>query len=415
MEYILSGGFLSNGDYKDIHIKEGKIVGVLEPSTYNDIKVVDVKDKLIIPGLVDVHVHLRTPGYEHKEDLTTGSMAAKKGGYTQVFAMPNTKPVLDNVDMLKELNKMCEDSDIKISHYGSITKKFGDDELTDFKEMSKHCVGFTNDGVGVQKTSTMYEAMIKAKEVNMPIVAHCEDESLIYGGCMHEGIQNKNLGLKGILSISESIQVQRDIDLSKETNCKYHVCHVSTKESVEAIYEAKQKGLDVSGEVTPHHLLLTESDVVDPNFKMNPPLRSTEDLEALRWAIKNDVLEIIATDHAPHTKEEKDTTIDKAPFGIIGLEHAFSLCYTYLVKKDIISLEKLVKLMSYNPRKRFDLEKGLIEGDLADVCVIDLNKKEIISEENIVSKSKNSPFIGKEIYGITNMTIVDGVIVYENK
>ncbi|MFV0289158.1 MAG: dihydroorotase [Mycoplasmatales bacterium] len=420
MKYVLQGGYIidknNNKRYVNILIENKEIQEISSPTKeYKNIEIISIQDKLIVPGLVDVHVHFREPGQEYKEDLQSGAKAAQKGGYTQVFAMPNTNPVLDSAQLLEEVKQKCSTIDLKIEHYGAITKSLNSAELVDMEAMQDKCIGFTNDGVGVQTAGIMYEAQLQAKKLEMPIIAHCEDMSLVYGGVLHEGTKNKALGYPGILSISESLQLSRDIELSRITGCKYHACHMSTTESVTALALAKKNKLNVSGEVSPHHLLLTEDDVVDASFKMNPPLRSQADRASLIWAIQEDIINIIATDHAPHSEAEKEKDILEANFGIIGLEHAFSLCYTELVQKEIISLRKLIELMSYNPRMRFNLENGLEIGDSADLTIIDLEQSEIITKDSIVSKGKNTPFIGKKVKGLVELTIVDGKVVYERK
>lgn len=416
-EYILVGGYIidevNQKRYTNIHIKDERIES-LNPDMADEIDKVDITDKLITLGLVDMHVHLRYPGQTHKEDLQTGTAAALKGGYTNIYAMPNVKPIIDNVELLTKINSKTAKLPLKINHYASITKNLSSDELTDMKELETYCAGFSNDGMGVQKSSVMYEAMMIAKKLDKMIVAHVEDQSLVYGGVIHEGLQSTKLGLKGIMSASEYVQLSRDLDLCELTGAKYHMCHISTSQTVDKIEVAKKNNLNITCEVTPHHLLLVDTDVIDSNYKMNPPLRAKEDREALIKGIQDGVIDVIATDHAPHSNEEKDCQISKAPFGIIGLEHAFSLCYTYLVQEDIITLHKLIELMSINPRKIMGLTSKLEVGISADLAIIDLEQMHEITEDNIVSKSKNTPFIGRTIKGLTKYVIVDGRVVYEN-
>ncbi len=419
-EYVLSGGYIIDENnakrYIDMHIRDGRLVNIgLHVSDYHDIEVIDVSDKLLIPGLVDMHTHLRFPGLEHKEDISSGAKAALKGGFTEIFAMPNTKPVIDNVEIIQEVNKIAEKEYLKISHYAAITKGLNTEEIVEMEALSTYTKGFSNDGLGVQSAGVMYEAMKRAKKLNLPIIAHAEDESLLFDGVINEGRQSEKLNVKGINDLSEYLQVARDIEICEYMNAKYHVCHISSAKTMDKIKTAKEKGLKVSCEVTPHHLLLSENDVTCENYKMNPPLRTNEDRLALINGINNGIIDVIATDHAPHSKEEKNLGLEKSAFGIIGLEHGFSLCYTKLVKKDLLSLRKLIELMSYNPRKIMGLDNPFEIGNLADITVIDEEAMEIIDRENIASKSCNTPFIGEEIYGLTNKVIIDGKIVYERR
>lgn len=408
----------NNFVYRDILIKNKKIVNIDENINNIDCKIIDVNGKFVSAGFIDVHVHFREPGFENKETIKTGTLAASRGGYTTVMTMPNLNPVPDTYENLKkQLDIIKKDAIIRVIPYASITKGEDGKEYVDFESLSKYVFGFSDDGRGVQSSEVMYKAMQCAKKVNKPIVAHCEDNSLIFGGSIHKGKKSKELAVKGIPSCCESVQVARDILLAKETRCHYHICHISTKESVDLVRMAKKWGINVTCEVTPHHLISTEDDVTNIGYwKMNPPLRTLEDKKALIDGIIDGTIDIIATDHAPHTELEKNIELEKSSFGIVGLETAFSLLYTKLVKENIISLEKLVNLMTKNVSNIFNLSYGKLEiGCNADLCVIDLEKKYKINSNEFFSKGKNTPYNDLEVYGKIELTIYDGEIVYENK
>ncbi|MGB7594450.1 MAG: dihydroorotase [Erysipelotrichaceae bacterium] len=401
----------------DVLIKDTRIIEIGQICPLID-NVFDAQGALVTAGFIDVHVHLREPGFEAKETIATGTLAAAHGGYTTICAMPNTNPAPDTVDKLKKVNEIIKkDALIRVFPYAPITFGLKTDSLTDFKGLQENgAFAFTNDGVGVQSGNTMYEAMKYAKEINAIVVAHAEDEGLKYGGVMHDGIQSKRLNLPGIPSICESSQVARDLLMAEASGVHYHVCHVSAKETVRIIREAKRAGIDVTCEVTPHNLLLCDTDILtaDPNFKMNPPLRSKEDREALIEGLCDGTIDLIVTDHAPHTVEEKQRGMLEAPFGIVGLETAFEVLYTKLVKTGILTLEKLLNVMSASPAKLFGLEEGKVEvGAIADLTLIDIDRETTIDAQRFLSKSSNSPFIGWEVYGETVMTIVDGKIVWK--
>lgn len=383
-------------------------------------EVVDLAGFVVLPGFIDVHVHLREPGFEYKETIQSGTAAAAKGGMTQICIMPNTQPVIDNIEKLSNLKKkIAMDAKIKVHPYGAITSGLHSEELVDMQGLAQHGIfAFTNDGVGVQDADVMYRAMVEAKKRNKPIVAHCEDNSLIYDGCVHDGKIATRLGLVGIPSICESVQIARDVLLAEATGCHYHVCHVSTKESVRIIRDAKAAGITVTCEVTPHHLLLNEDDILndDANYKMNPPLRSKADQEALITGLLDGTIDMIATDHAPHHPDEKSQSMRDAPFGIIGLEDAFSLLYTKLVQeKKLCSLKQIIHWMSSNPAKIFHVSGGKIEiGYPADFSCWDLEKVRCIPD-CFVSASQNSPFIGWDVLAENNRTFVDGELVYKKE
>jgi dihydroorotase len=400
----------------DVMIENGRIsdIGCIARSVGT---IFDAQGALITPGLIDVHVHLREPGNEAKETIATGSKAAAHGGYTTICAMPNTHPVPDTLEKLNHLHDIIKrDAIIRVLPYAPITVGLKSDTLVDMEALSKHILAFTNDGVGVQNANVMYSAMQRAKEIDAILVAHAEDDSLKLNGVMHEGTQSSKLNLPGIPSICESSQVARDLLLAEATGVHYHVCHVSAKETVRIIRDAKRAGIHVTCEVTPHNLLLCDKDILgaDANFKMNPPLRSSEDRKALIEGLLDKTIDIIVTDHAPHTQEEKHRGMLEAPFGIIGLETAFPLLYTKLVKEGIMTLQDLIDRMSAKPSEIFELNVGKLEkGQIADLTLIDLEKKTRIDPKRFFSKSSNTPFIGWEIYGETVMTIVDGKIVWK--
>lgn len=342
---------LKNGELveSDILIDGNKISKISKNIDCFDKKIIDLKGKFVTAGFIDVHVHWREPGFSQKETILTASKAAARGGFTTVMTMPNLNPVPDSIETLKkQLDIISSDSCIRAIPYGAITKEEYGRELSDMDEIANEIFAFTDDGRGVQSANVMYEAMLKASKLNKAIVAHCEDNSLIRGGAMHEGDKSKELKIAGIPSICESVQVARDILLAEAANCHYHVCHISAKESVRAVREGKKNGIKVSCEVTPHHLLSCDEDIKEDNgmWKMNPPLRAREDKNALIAGILDGTIDIIATDHAPHTQAEKERGIAKSSFGIVGSETAFAQLYTKFVKNDIFSLELLVKLMS---------------------------------------------------------------------
>lgn len=403
----------------NVLIENDKIIKIAEVINEDADQVIDCQGNLLTPGLIDVHIHLREPGGEHKETIVSGTKAAARGGFTTVCSMPNTNPVPDDVDVVRGLNeKINQDAVVRVIPYAAITKGLQGEELTNIAEISKENIfAFTDDGVGIQTADTMLRAMEEAAKQDKAIVAHCEDNSLIYGGAVHRGDVSKRLGIPGIPSICESVQIARDVLLAEEANCHYHVCHVSTKESVRVIRDAKKAGIRVTAEVSPHHLILNEDDITeaDPNFKMNPPLRAKADQEALLEGLLDGTIDFIATDHAPHTEEEKAVGIEKAPFGIVGLETAFSLCYTYLVKTGKITLQQLVDFLTSKPADVFNLPYGKLEvGTVADITVIDLNREEKIDKETFQSKSKNTPFDQWDVSGIPVLTIAEGKVVYED-
>ncbi len=365
-----------------------------------------------LPGFCDVHVHLREPGFSYKETILTGTAAAARGGYTAVCTMPNLNPVPDSVEHLKvQEDIIAKDALIHVYPYAAITVNEEGKELSDMDALAPRVIAFSDDGHGVQSDAMMEEAMRKAKSLNRLIVAHCEDNTLLHGGYIHDGRYAKEHGHRGICSKSEWGQIARDLELAEKTGCGYHVCHISTKESVEVIRQAKARGVDVTCETAPHYLLLCEDDLKEDGWwKMNPPLRSKEDHDALIEGIKDGTIDVIATDHAPHSAEEKSRGLEKSAFGIVGIETAFPLLYTYLVKTGVISFEKLMELIVYNPRKRFNIPLGE-----EDYSVWDLEAETVIDPEQFLSKGKATPFAGWKVNGICRKTVVNGKTVYEEK
>ncbi|MBW1605656.1 dihydroorotase [Lactobacillus sp. Sy-1] len=401
-----------------ILIKDGKITAIDSSINTDAENVFDAHNHQVIPGLVDVHVHFRDPGLTYKETIETGSKASAHGGFTTVFAMPNVKPVVDNpTDFAKMVAKNQADGVIKIKQYAAISGDLTANQVTDIKDMADlGAIGFTNDGHGVQTADTMYQAMKLAKSVNRPIVAHVEDDSLIHGGVMNAGLAADRLGLPGMSSLSESAQLARDLVLANATGVHYHVAHISTKESVELLRIAKARGMNVTAEVSPHHLLLDDSMITmdNPMMKMNPPLRSPEDRAALISGLLDGTIDMVATDHAPHSVEEKQGSMRSASFGIVGIETAFSLIYTHFVKSGLVDLQTALDWMVTNPIKAFGLHDAgqLRVGDAADLVIMDLDHEFNIDAADFLSKGKNSPFIGDQVYGKTIATFVSGKQVY---
>lgn len=423
MKHLLKNAKRFNGEElvtSDVLIENSKIVKIDDNIEAGDANVIDCKGNLLSPGLVDVHIHLREPGGEHKETIETGTKAAARGGFTTVSAMPNTNPVPDHVDTLNDFfNKLSQDAVVRVLPYAAITKDLQGEELTNIAQLSEAgAFAFTDDGVGIQTADMMLRAMEEAAKQGKAIVAHCEDNSIIYGGAVHKGNVSERLGIPGIPSVCESTQIARDVLLAEATNCHYHVCHVSTKESVRVIRDAKKAGINVTAEVTPHHLILSEEDILtaDTNFKMNPPLRSPEDQEALLEGLLDGTIDFIATDHAPHAEDEKATGMLNAPFGIVGLETAFSLLYTHLVKTNKLTLKQLIDCLTIKPATVFKLPYGkLEEGACADLTLIDLEKEMTINKHDFYSKGKNTPFHNWKVSGIPVLTIAEGDIVYEKE
>ena len=395
-------------------VSDGRIVADAEPAPGD--RVVDLSGRYIVPGLVDVHVHLREPGFTYKETIASGTAAAARGGYTTVCAMPNLNPAPDAPETLRvELDAIRRDARVRVLPYGCITRgQRGCGETVDFEALAPDVVAFSDDGRGVQSGELMEEAMRGAARVGRPIVAHCEVDELLRGGYIHDGDYCREHGHRGICSESEWRQVERDIALAEKTGCQYHVCHVSTKESVELVRRAKARGLKVSCETAPHYLLLTDADLQEEGrFKMNPPIRSAEDRAALVAGIQDGTIEVVATDHVPHSAEEKSRGLAGSAMGIVGLECAFGLLYEYLVVPGTISLERLVELMSVNPRRIFALGGGLEPGCAADFTVLDLDTRYTVDPATFRSAGRATPFEGWPVRGRAVLTVVGGETVYE--
>ncbi len=383
--------------------------GIASVSDISDIG--ESADIVVFPGFCDVHVHFREPGFSYKETVGSGSRAAAHGGYTTVCTMPNLDPVPDSCENLRlQLDMIAKDATVEVIPYGAITVGEKGEKLADLHGMASDVVGFSDDGRGVQSDAMMEEAMRTAKSLGKIIVAHCEVNSLLRGGYIHDGEYARAHGHRGICSESEYAQIARDLELVAKTGCAYHVCHISAKESVELLRQAKKSGLDVSGETGPHYLIMDDSDLREEGrFKMNPPLRAASDREALIEGILDGTLEMIATDHAPHSAEEKSRGLEGSPFGIVGLDFAFPWMYTKLVKTGIIPLEKLIDCLSTNPRKRFGLPLG------NSFSVWDLNSEITVDESFIQSKGKATPILGEKLLGKNLLTVCDGRIVWEEK
>lgn len=367
------------------------------------------KKYIIVPGLCDVHVHFREPGFSYKETIASGSAAAAHGGYTAVCTMPNLDPVPDSAEHLQvQLDAIKRGAAIKVLPYGAITVGEKGEKLADMEAMSDKVCAFSDDGKGVQNDEMMREAMAKAKRLGKIIAAHCEDNSLLFGGYIHDGEYARMHGHRGISSASEYKQIERDLRLAAETGCAYHVCHISTKESVELIRQAKAHGVNVTCETAPHYLVLCDEDMQeDGRFKMNPPLRSREDKEALIEGIKDGTIDMIATDHAPHSAEEKGRGLEKSLMGIVGLETAFPVLYTELVTKNIITLDRLVELMSFKPKERFGIDTN------NDFAVFDISEAYKIDPEDFLSMGRATPFAGREVFGRCLLTVHNEKVVYK--
>ncbi len=397
-----------DGSFKktDITVSDG-IITDLSAVCSSDNVIYDLEGCFIYPGFVDVHVHLREPGFSYKETIKTGTVASAHGGYTDVLSMPNLNPVPDSYENLKlQLDIIKRDAVIDVYPYASITKKEMGQELSDMDELSEYAIAFSDDGKGVQSDELMRKAMIKAKALGKMIVAHCEDNSLLNEGYIHKGKYAELNNHRGISSESEYKQIARDIELIKETGCSYHVCHISTKESVELIRQAKADGLDITCETGPHYLVLSDKDLKeDGRFKMNPPLRDETDRLALIEGIKDGTIDMIATDHAPHSEEEKAKGLEKSAMGITGIETAFPVLYTNLVKTGIITHEKLISLLHDTPSSRFKIGNEIKKGEIAKFTVFNNEEKFVINPDEFLSKGKSTPFKGNEVYGKCIMTV----------
>ena len=415
---IIKGGYVVGRGVEDILIVDGRIAerGENIVAEVGD-KVISAEGLMVAPAFVDVHVHLREPGFGYKERIATGSMAAARGGYSTVCSMPNLNPVPDSVENLKVQQDIIDsDAKIEVLPYAAITIGRKGEELVDVAALHDKVCAFSDDGSGVQVDGMMERAMTEAVKHDALIAAHCEVEELLKGGYIHDGEYARQHNHKGICSESEWEQVRRDIEIAERVGCRYHVCHISTKETVELVREAKARGVKVTCETGPHYLIFTDMDLQeDARWKMNPPIRSAEDRAALIEGIKDGTIDMIATDHAPHSVEEKSRGLKDSAMGIVGLETAFAALNTHLVRKGVITLEHLVKIMSENPRKVFRIEGGIEVGQRADVVLLDVNREWRVDSDKFYSMGKITMFDGREMMGDVVMTIHRGEVVYDNK
>ena len=404
----------------DLLIEDGKISKVGKEIEEQSARVVDAKGCYVMPGLIDLHVHLRDPGQEYKEDIRSGSSAAARGGFTTIVAMPNTKPVIDRADRVDYVrNKSEQIAPIHVLQAGAITKGQEGEELADIEGMiAAGAPALSEDGKSVMNAQLYKQAMLIAAKHDIPVLAHCEDKSLTNGGCMNEDERSEELGLPGICNASEDVIAARDIILANDTGVKLHLCHCSTKATVVMMKKAKEEGFRVTAEVCPHHFTLSSEDIPgdDPNYKMAPPLRRREDVEALRQGLKEDIMDVISTDHAPHSQADKTGSMRTAAFGIVGLETSVALTITELVKTGILTPMQMAEKMSYNPAKVLGIDRGTLrEGAAADVVVIDPDAQYTINKNKFASKGRNTPFHGRKVYGEVQMTICDGENVNEKR
>lgn len=422
-KYLIKNGHLidpANGiDGKmDILIQGRTVCKVAENISEKDssTEVIDASGKVIMPGFIDLHVHLREPGFEYKETVLTGAKAAAKGGVTTICPMPNTKPVIDTPVMVKDLLERAKDAPVHILPIGAITSGQEGVDIADIEGMKEAgAVAISEDGKSVMDSWIFRQALHEAARAGMPVFSHCEDTGLVDGGVMNYGAKSEELGLPGIINAAEDVIVARDILMAKEAGCRLHLCHCSTADSVLLVEMAKKQGLPVTAEACPHHFTMSDDEITedDGRFKMNPPLRSRADVEALKNGLKDGIMDVISTDHAPHSAEEKAQSMLKAPFGIVGLETSFALGYTVLVKGGYLTLPELVRKMSVNPAKVIGIDKGnLAEGKLADLVIADLDTEYEIDSSKFESKGKNTPFNGMKVYGRVEKTFVDGEVVY---
>ena len=425
MKILIKGGRILNPSDNtdmtgDLYIEDGVIKEIGEEIELADTpeKTIDAKGCYVMPGLIDLHVHLRDPGLTYKEDVVTGARAAAKGGFTTILAMPNTKPVIDSPDRVEYVHNKAKDlAPVHVLQIGAVTKQQKGEELADIEGMIQAGIpAISEDGKSVMNVKLYKESMEIAAKHNIPVFAHCEDQNMVSGGCMNADEKAKELGLPGITNGVEDVIAARDIVLAKETGVRLHLCHCSTKDSVRMIQLAKEENLPVTGEVCPHHFTLTSEDIPedDANYKMNPPLRTKEDKDALILGLKENIIDVISTDHAPHSREEKNQSMKTAPFGIVGLETSVALTMTELVHTGILTPMQMAAKMSYNPAQVIHSDRGRLEvGSPADVTIIDPDAEYTIDSMEFLSKGKNTPFNGRKVKGQVVATICDGNIVYQ--
>lgn len=404
----------------DLLVRDGVIEEIAESVCAEADRVIDAAGAYCMPGFIDMHVHLRDPGLTYKEDIATGGAAAVHGGFTTIVAMPNTKPVADCPEVIRYVQeKAAQVTKAHVLQVGSVTRGMEGSELSDIRGMAAAgCICLSEDGKSVMNADLYRDAMRIAAEEHMTVLAHCEDINLVHGGVLNADVRAEELGMPGITNAVEDVIVARDILLAKETGCRLHLCHCSTADSVKMVQMAKADGVSVTAEVCPHHFSMSSEEIPgdDANYKMNPPLRTAADVEALKKGLSQDVMDVIATDHAPHGAEEKAQSILKAPFGIVGLETAAALTYTHLVKPGLLTVMQMAEKMSYQPAKILGLNKGVVEeGAPADLVIFDPDREWVIDPEEFFSKGKNTPFAGKTVYGKVTATIVDGEIAFEEQ
>ncbi|WP_066638824.1 dihydroorotase [Desulfolucanica intricata] len=426
MKLLIKGGLVVDPLGKidpaaDLLISEGKIEAVEKDIKYDGAQIIDATGKMVVPGLIDMHVHLREPGFEAKETIATGTRAAARGGFTSVACMPNTRPVADDQSVIKFICERAKETGVvNVFPIGAITKGSKGDELSEMADLKAYgAVAFSDDGFPVSRSDVMRRAMQYAKMVGLPIISHCEDKELASDGVMHEGYMSTVLGLKGIPAAAEEVMVARDIILAELTGCPLHLAHISTVGSVRLVREAKARGVAVTAEVTPHHFTLTDRAVAgyDTATKVNPPLRTDMDVAAVKEGLADGTIDVIATDHAPHTDEEKDVEYQYAPFGLVGLETAVGLVFTELIATGVLTPVEAIKKLTVNPARILGINKGtLAVGADADVTIIDPNIKEVVDVSQFETKGRNSPFIGRKLNGLPVMTIVNGnIVMHERK
>lgn len=417
--HILDPASGKDGNY-DVLINDGIIARVDSNIPLEGNEIIDASGCFVMPGLVDLHVHFREPGFEYKETIKTGAMAAAHGGVTSVFPMPNTKPVVDSVEVYNDVKKIIErDAVVNVYQVASVTIGQAGDTPTDLASLkAAGVIAISEDGKSVMDSNVYRSAMMEATKNNILVMAHCEDKNLVNGGTLNESEKSRSLGIKGITNAVEDVITARDILLAKETGCRLHLCHCSTEASVRMIEEAKKAGIKVTGEVCPHHFTLCDEDIPGDvaDYKMNPPLRSRKDVETLKEGLRNGIMDVISTDHAPHSAEEKLRPIAQAPFGITGLETSLCLTYTELVLGGVLTPMQMVEKMSYNPAKIAGIDRGtLLPGKVADITIMNPNEEFVIDRNNFISMGKNTPFDGKKVKGIVEYTFVAGNAVYKRR